>query len=81
MPQTQWRHVSGIFVRWKTGIVANCSVDLIRARKGCRVETGAENLEAELPAAEAPGPERLARSAGIRRRVELAFFEEILRSR
>ena len=61
------------FGTWLYRIVANCSVDLIRARKARRIDGGIDNLETVpvLPSVE--GPERLARSAEVRWRVDLAL--------
>ena len=63
------------FETWLYRIVANCSVDLIRARKSRRIDGGIDDLEAapELPSVQ--GPERLARSAELRGRVDLALSD------
>src|SRR3989442_1114216 len=63
------------FGTWLYRIVANCSVDLIRARKSRRIDGGIDDLEAapELPSVQ--GPERLARSAELRGRVDLALSD------
>src|SRR5689334_17880509 len=55
------------FGTWLYRIVANCSVDLMRARQARHDQTRADSLDAvvELPAADVPGPERLARSAEV----------------
>jgi len=63
------------FGTWLYRIVANCSVDLMRARQARHDQTRADSLETvvELPAADVPGPERLARSAEVNRRVQAAL--------
>ncbi len=63
------------FGTWLYRIVANCSVDLMRARQARHDQTRADSLDAvvELPAADVPGPERLARSAEVNRRVQAAL--------
>lgn len=63
------------FGTWLYRIVANCSVDLIRSKRSRRVESGTERFETAPPEDAGPGPERLARSAEIRRRVALALDE------
>jgi len=59
------------FGTWLYRIVANCSVDLMRAKQARHDITRSESLDAaeQMPAAEVPGPERLAESAEIRARV------------
>jgi len=59
------------FGTWLYRIVANCSVDLMRAKQARHDQARGESLDnvIELPAADAPGPERLARSAEIAARV------------
>ena len=60
------------FGTWLHRIVVNCAMDLLRARHARRGERGADPVE-ELPdvlASDDPSPERLARSAEIRQRVE-----------
>ena len=59
------------FGTWLHRIVANCSVDLLRARRSRQGFARAEDLDAAvaLPPADSPGPERLARSAEIQRSV------------
>src|ERR1700752_4594410 len=59
------------FGTWLYRIVANCSVDLMRAKQARHDQTRGDSLDevADLPAADLPGPERLARSAEIDRRV------------
>jgi RNA polymerase sigma-70 factor (ECF subfamily) len=63
------------FGTWLYRIVANCSVDHLRARKSRRGETDLETLEAlaKPVVASEPGPERLARSAEIKVRVHEAL--------
>src|SRR5439155_10135255 len=58
------------FGTWLYRIVANCSVDLMRAKQSRHDQTRSESLDEaiELPAADLPGPERLAQSAEIQRR-------------
>src|ERR1700680_3946667 len=57
------------FGTWLHRIVANCSVDLMRARRSRPDYAHTEYLDAivDPPSPDAPGPERLARSAEIRR--------------
>jgi len=62
------------FGTWLHRIVANCSVDLIRARRGRRGDVEVDSA-AELAAADVSGPERRARSAEIERRVRAALGE------
>src|SRR2546421_3357770 len=59
------------FGTWLYRIVANCSVDLMRARQARHDQARGESLDeaTELPAADVPGPERMAQSAEIERRV------------
>src|SRR5205823_7855242 len=63
------------FGTWLYRIVANCSVDLMRAKQSRHDQTRSESLDEaiELPAADLPGPERLAQSAEIQRRVQSAL--------
>ena len=63
------------FGTWLYRIVANCSVDLMRARQARHDQARGESLDeaTELPAADTPGPERLARSAEIAARVNAAL--------
>jgi RNA polymerase sigma-70 factor (ECF subfamily) len=53
------------FGTWLYRIVANCSVDLMRAKQARHDQTRGDSLEeaGDLPAGDLPGPERLARSA------------------
>jgi RNA polymerase sigma-70 factor (ECF subfamily) len=60
------------FGTWLHRIVVNCAMDALRSRHARREDRGsdpAEDVSDELPSG-APSPERLARSAEIRRRVE-----------
>jgi RNA polymerase sigma-70 factor (ECF subfamily) len=60
------------FGTWLHRIVVNCAMDLLRSRASRRADHGGPPADDEgdaLPSA-APSPERLARSAEIRRRVE-----------
>ena len=63
------------FGTWLYRIVANCSVDLLRARRSRQDDSRADDLDGrvELPPTDAPGPERLARSAEIERSVARAL--------
>ena len=63
------------FGTWLYRIVANCSVDLMRSKQARHDQVRGESLDAaaELPACDAPGPERLARSAEVERRVREAL--------
>jgi RNA polymerase sigma-70 factor (ECF subfamily) len=63
------------FGTWLYRIVANCSVDLMRAKQARHDQTRAEPLDAgtDLPAVDDPDPERLAKSAEISRRVQDAL--------
>jgi RNA polymerase sigma-70 factor, ECF subfamily len=64
------------FGTWLYRIVANCSVDLMRARRARQAKTRMDSLDdpeaAPAPAA-GPSPERLAGSAEIRTRVAAAM--------
>ena len=66
------------FGTWLYRIVSNCSVDLMRSKQA-RHDQMRESLDqegaVELPAADAPGPERMAHSAEINRRVQDALQE------
>src|SRR5438477_7508385 len=59
------------FGTWLYRIVANCSVDLMRAKQARHDQVRGDSLDeaGDLPAADLPGPERLARSAEIDRSV------------
>jgi len=63
------------FGTWLYRIVANCSVELIRTRQSRKQRAPMEPLEdlQVAPAAELPGPDRLAESADIQRRVANAL--------
>jgi RNA polymerase sigma-70 factor (ECF subfamily) len=63
------------FGTWLYRIVANCSVDLMRAKQSRHDMTRSESLDGamELPSPETPGPDRLAQSAEVRRRVREAL--------
>src|SRR5213595_2124172 len=63
------------FGTWLYRIVANCSVDLMRAKQARHDQARGESLDAviEMPAADTPGPERLAQSAEVERRVRDAL--------
>ena len=65
------------FGTWLYRIVANCSVDLMRAKQARHDQVRGDSLDeaAELPAGDQPGPERLARSAQIERRVRAALAD------
>src|SRR5215468_460804 len=58
------------FGTWLYRIVANCSVDLMRARQARHDQSRGESLEeaSTVPSGEAAGPDRLAQSAEIQRR-------------
>jgi RNA polymerase sigma-70 factor (ECF subfamily) len=63
------------FGTWLYRIVANCSVDLMRAKQARHDQTRGASLDeaVEMPAIDLPGPERLAHSAEIDRRVRDAL--------
>lgn len=63
------------FGTWLYRIVANCAVDTIRRRQSRQKHTSAEPLEPSTAgqASEQPGPERLAVSAEVQRRVAAAL--------
>jgi RNA polymerase sigma-70 factor (ECF subfamily) len=63
------------FGTWLYRIVANCSVDHMRARQARHDQAHGEALEnaGDLPATDSPNPERLARSAEINRRIHAAL--------
>jgi RNA polymerase sigma-70 factor (ECF subfamily) len=64
------------FGTWLYHIVANCSIDTIRARRARGTEgRGVALEEAAEPAATQPDPERLAGSAQIQARVTAALAE------
>ena len=63
------------FGTWLYRIVANCSVDLMRAKQARHDMTRSESIDEaiELPSVDAPGPDRLAQSAEIQQRVRDAL--------
>ena len=63
------------FGTWLYRIVANCSVDLMRARQARHDQVRSEPLDTamDLSSADGPDPERLANSAEIKRRVQAAL--------
>src|SRR5581483_7654372 len=63
------------FGTWLYRIVANCSVDLMRAKQARHDQTRSESLDEVIDVASVPtaGPERLAESAEIQRRVAEAL--------
>ena len=63
------------FGTWLHRIVVNCSMDALRARQSRREDRAVDPDAdlAELVASSSPSPERLARSAEIRRRVEASM--------
>ena len=67
------------FGTWLYRIVSNCSVDLMRSRQARHDQVRGDSLDqegaVELPAADQPGPERIAQSAEIDRRVQHALQE------
>src|SRR6195952_160511 len=62
------------FGTWLYRIVSNCSVDLMRSKQARHDQVRGDSLDQEgameLPAADVPGPERIAESAEIERRVQ-----------
>jgi RNA polymerase sigma-70 factor (ECF subfamily) len=66
------------FGTWLYRIVSNCSVDLMRSKQARHDQVRGDSLDEggmELPAADVPGPERMAQSAEIDRRVQHALQE------
>src|SRR6478672_8361931 len=67
------------FGTWLYRIVSNCSVDLMRSKQARHDQVRGDSLDqegaVELPAANSPGPERIAQSAEIDRRVRDALQE------
>ena len=67
------------FGTWLYRIVSNCSVDLMRSKQARHDQVRGDSLDQagamELPAADMPGPERIAESAEIERRVQGALRE------
>jgi RNA polymerase sigma-70 factor, ECF subfamily len=65
------------FGTWLYRIVSNCSVDLMRSRQARHDQVRGDSIDEEgameLPAADLPGPERIAESAEIERRVQHAL--------
>ena len=64
------------FGTWLYRIVANCSVDLMRSKQARHDQARGDSLDEgamELPAVDVPGPERMAHSAEIDRRVQDAL--------
>jgi RNA polymerase sigma-70 factor, ECF subfamily len=63
------------FGTWLYRIVANCSVDLMRAKQARHDQVRGDSLDeaTNLPAVDAPGPERMAQSEEIERRVQTAL--------
>ena len=67
------------FGTWLYRIASNCSVDLMRSKQARHDQVRGDSLDqdgaAELPAVDQPGPERMAESAEIDRRVQHALQE------
>jgi RNA polymerase sigma-70 factor (ECF subfamily) len=67
------------FGTWLYRIVANCSVDLMRSKQARHDQVRGDSLDdaaaAELPDPNVAGPDRLAQSAEIDRRVQSALRE------
>ena len=66
------------FGTWLYRIVSNCSVDLMRSKQARHDQVRGDSLDEgamEWPAADVPGPERMAQSAEIDRRVQHALRE------
>ena len=67
------------FGTWLYRIVSNCAVDLMRSKQARHDQVRGDSLDreaaVELPAAGVPGPERMAQSAEIQRRVQEALRE------
>src|SRR6266705_724039 len=63
------------FGTWLYRIVSNCSVDLMRSKQARHDQSRGDSLDdaVDMPAAHLPGPERLAQSAEIQRRVQAAL--------
>jgi RNA polymerase sigma-70 factor (ECF subfamily) len=62
------------FGTWLYRIVANCSVDLMRAKQSRHDQSRSEPIDDAVDVGvETPGPERLAESAEIQRRVQEAL--------
>ena len=66
------------FGTWLYRIVSNCSVDLMRSKQARHDQVRGDSIDEgamELPAVDVPGPERMAQSAEIDRRVQDALRE------
>jgi RNA polymerase sigma-70 factor, ECF subfamily len=66
------------FGTWLYRIVSNCSVDLMRSKQARHDQVRGDSIDEgamELPAGDVPGPERMAQSAEIDRRVQDALRE------
>ena len=66
------------FGTWLYRIVSNCSVDLMRSKQARHDQVRGDSLDEsaiDLPAVDVPGPERMAQSAEIDRRVQDALRE------
>jgi len=66
------------FGTWLYRIVSNCSVDLMRSKHARHDQVRGDSIDEgamELPAVDVPGPERMAQSAEIDRRVQDALRE------
>jgi len=63
------------FATWFHRIVVNCAIDALRARNARREDARGDAVDAvgEAMPSDNPSPERLARSAEIRRRVEASL--------
>ncbi|HWW84796.1 MAG TPA: RNA polymerase sigma factor [Vicinamibacterales bacterium] len=63
------------FGTWLYRIVANCSVDLMRAKQARHDQARGESLDesVDLPAQDRPGPERLAESAELHGKIQTAL--------
>ncbi len=63
------------FGTWLYRIVANCAIELMRTRRSRQSRARIEPLDEMTvsPASESPGPDRLAESADISRRVRVAL--------
>ena len=63
------------FGTWLYRIVANCSVDLMRSKQARHDQVRGDSLDdvVEMPAVDAPRPERMAQSAEIQQRVQAAL--------
>ena len=75
-----FRHLSRFEARadfgtWLYRIVANCSVEMMRTRQARQTRARMEPLDDTItvPAGDSPGPDRLAESADIQRRVAAAL--------